>query len=96
MTAPMNGLGRLALSRGTVDRGTERRSDDAWLEAAWQNPGTRVLVVDDGRAVVRLSAEKPELVFVSPADAPPGVRFLLGQDEDGTVYFGVNGPLTGE
>jgi NAD+ diphosphatase len=93
VTGTMNGLGRLALSRGTVDRVTERRSDDAWLEAAWQNPGTRVLVIDDGRALVRLGGEKPELVFVSPADAPPGVRFLLGQDQDGTVYFGVSAPI---
>jgi NAD+ diphosphatase len=93
VTGTMNGLGPLALSRGTVDRVTERRSDDAWLEAAWQNPGTRVLVIDDGRALVRLSAEKPELVFVAPDDAPAGVRFLLGQDQDGTVYFGVSAPI---
>jgi NAD+ diphosphatase len=90
-----NRLGRLALSRGTVDRVTQRRSDTAWLEAAWANPDTRVLVVEDGKALIQLSGVTgPELVFVGPADAPQGVRFLLGQDADGTVYFGVAAPIT--
>jgi NAD+ diphosphatase len=90
----MTALRQLALSRGTVDRVTERRSDTAWLDAAWKNPGTRVLVVDDGRAGIAFTADVPELVFTAPQDAPPGVRFLLGQDTDGTVYFGVNAPVT--
>jgi len=95
MTGIVTGLGPLALSRGTVDRVTDRRSDQAWLDAAWENPGTRVLVVQDGRALVQLGgAAGAELVFVSPADAPAGVRFLLGQDENGTVYFGVIAPVT--
>jgi NAD+ diphosphatase len=91
----MTELTQLALSRGTVDRITERRSDTAWLDAAWKNPATRVLVVDDGRAPIQFDGDRPELVFTSPQDAPPGVRFLLGQDEDGTVYFGVNAPPEG-
>jgi NAD+ diphosphatase len=48
-------LESLALSRGTVDRLTDKRTDQAWLDAAWADPDTRVLVVSDGRAVVRLS-----------------------------------------
>jgi NAD+ diphosphatase len=106
-------LGRLALSRGTVDRATERRSDKAWLEAAWADPRTRVLVVSEGRALVRFTgpaaAEAPvadtwttggddgqtgaELVFTSPREAPDGARYLLGEDGDGTVYFGMNAEL---
>jgi NAD+ diphosphatase len=91
-------LGRLALSRGTVDRVTERRSDTAWLKQAWADPRTRVLVIDDGRALVRLPGDASglrdaELVLVPPAQAPAGVQFLLGQDGDGVVYFGVNAPL---
>jgi len=113
-------LGRLALSRGTVDRVTERRTDKAWLDAAWADPRTRVLVVNDGRALIRLRGGdillrdgwstggqardgqgSAELVFRSPveapADAPPeapeGARYLLGQDADGTVYFGMHGEL---
>jgi NAD+ diphosphatase len=92
------GLRGLALSRGEVDRSTARRRDNEWLGAAWADPGTRVLVVDDGKALVRSgpAAGGTELVFVSPAQAPEGVRFLLGVDGDGAdriVYFGVAGPL---
>jgi NAD+ diphosphatase len=86
-------LGELALARGTVDRLTERRADQEWVDAAWKGPRTRVLVVSNGRAVVREDDERVELVFVSPEEAPAGTRFLLGQDADGVVYFGVSGEL---
>ena len=90
----MTPLDSLALSRGTVDRLTERRTDQAWLDAAWADPGTRVLVVSDGQALVRADDESAALVFVPPDQAPDGTRFLLGQDDAaGTVYFGVSGPL---
>ncbi len=42
---------------------------------------------------MRLDDDRAELVFVSPAAAPAGTRFLLGQDADGTVYFGVSADL---
>jgi len=87
-------LDSLALSRGTVDRLTEKRADPAWLDAAWADPGTRVLVVSDGQALARIDDESAALIFVPPGQAPKGTRFLLGQDgADGTVYFGVSGPL---
>jgi NAD+ diphosphatase len=86
-------LGSLALARGTVDRVTARRLDKDWLDAAWKDPRTRVLVVSDGNALVRDDGDHIELVFVPPDQAPPGTRFLLGQDADGTVYFGVSAPL---
>ena len=89
----MRELGALALARGTVDRVTEKRTDQDWLDAAWKDPRSRVLVVSDGRALVRLDNEHAELVFVSPGQAPPGIRMLLGQDADGVVYFGVDGEL---
>ena len=90
----MTPLDSLALSRGTVDRLTEQRSDRAWLDAAWADPGTRVLVVSDGQALARIDDdESAALVFVPPDQAPEGTRFVLGQDADGTVYFGVSGPL---
>jgi NAD+ diphosphatase len=82
-------LSRLALARGTVDRVTSRRTDKDWIDAAWKDPRTRVLVVREGQALVRDDA----LVFVAPEEAPAGTRFLLGQDADGVVYFGVSGPL---
>jgi NAD+ diphosphatase len=87
-------LDSLALSRGTVDRLTEQRTDRAWLDTAWADPGTRVLVVSHGQALVRIDDdESAALVFVPPDQAPEGTRFVLGQDADGTVYFGVSGPL---
>jgi NAD+ diphosphatase len=87
-------VGRLTLARSGVDRSAERRADTAWLAAAWAEPDTRVLVIDDiGRALVRFGEGGAELVFVPPREAPRGVRFLLGVDPGGVVYFGVLGPL---
>jgi NAD+ diphosphatase len=86
-------LESLALARGTVDRVTHRRNDKAWLDAAWADPRTRVLVVSAGRALVRLHDEHAELIFVPPPEAPAGTRFLLGQDADAVAYFGVSGDV---
>jgi len=87
-------LDSLALSRGTVDRLTEKRTEEAWQDAAWADLGTRVLVVSDGQALARIDDEQAGLLFVPPAEAPEGTRFLLGRDDaDGIVYFGVSGPL---
>jgi NAD+ diphosphatase len=76
-----------------VDRVTERRGDTEWLEQAWADPRTRVLVVDDGKALVRSGEGHAELVLAGVSEAPPGTRMLLGVDADGVVYFGVSGPL---
>jgi NAD+ diphosphatase len=86
-------LGDLALARGTVDRMTRRRTDKDWIDAAWKDPRTRVLVVSDGHALVREDGEHVALRFIAPEEAPAGVRFLLGEDADGVVYFGVSAPL---
>jgi NAD+ diphosphatase len=85
-------LGWLALSRGTLDRVTERRRDEEWLARAWSDPHTRVLVVKDGSALVRVQ-DSPALVLVSPAEAPPDERYLLGVDDNDVAYFAVDGPL---
>ena len=42
---------------------------------------------------MRFAEGRADLVFVSPAEAPPGVCFLLGVDADGVAYFGVDAPL---
>jgi len=86
-------LSELALSRGTVDRITEKRTDRDWLDSAWADQATRVLVVWRGQALMRLDDDRAELAFVPPQAAPAGTRFLLGQDADGTVYFGVSAEL---
>ncbi len=96
MTSPEgSGAGQpapLALSRGTVDRVTIRRNDQDWIDRAWKDPSTRVLVVHRGSALVRDVGGQAELVFLAPEQAPPGTRFLLGQDTDRVVYFGVSDP----
>jgi NADH pyrophosphatase NudC (nudix superfamily) len=86
-------LGELVLSRGEVDRSGLKRTDDAWLAAAWADPGTRVVVVQKGQALIRLTGDGAELAFVRPDQAPDGVRFLLGVAPDGAIFFGVDGPL---
>ena len=83
----------LALARGTVDRSTEHRTDPEWIEARWAEPGTRVLVVDDGQALARLGDADAELVLLPVSQAPDGPRYLLGVDNDGRAYFGVSAPL---
>ncbi len=83
-------LGRLALSRAGVDRAGLLRADAAWLERAWADPRSRVLVIRDGEALVAERDGRLELVFVPPAEAPEGTRFLLGVDADDVAYFGVS------
>lgn len=83
----------LVLARAEVDRSAHLRSDAAWLDAAWADPHTRVLVVEHGRAICAIDDRQARLCFVPPAQAPDGVRFLLGIDDDGVAYFGVAGPL---
>lgn len=78
----------LALTSSPVDRASEHRGDAAWLEAAWSNGHTGVLVVADGRAPVVGGS----LVLVRPSQAPEGERLLLGVDSDGVAYFAVHVP----
>jgi NAD+ diphosphatase len=86
-------LTRLALARGDVDRSGHLRADESWLAAAWTDPRTRVLVVERGRALIGLAERHAWLWTCPPAQAPDGVRFLLGVADDGVVYFGVAAPL---
>ncbi|MFD6095974.1 NAD(+) diphosphatase [Nocardiopsis flavescens] len=94
-----------SLSRASVDAAAHRRTDTAWLEKAWGDPGTRVLALEGGdptsygwkalmakqsRALVTTEGE-PALVFTAPAQAPGGERYLLGVD-GGRAYFAVRSP----
>jgi NAD+ diphosphatase len=74
----------IALSRYAHDRIADRRVDEAWLEEIWQDAGTRVVVLSGTR--FELSGGRAR--WVSPHEAPDGVRVLLG-DLDGVVYFAV-------
>jgi NAD+ diphosphatase len=86
----MTRLTWLALARGPLDRVSYHRNDPEWLAAAWQDPESRVLVIDRGRALV---TPEPALVLLSPAEAPGGDIYLLGVDEDDVAYFAVTAPL---
>ncbi|HUD37954.1 MAG TPA: NAD(+) diphosphatase [Streptosporangiaceae bacterium] len=79
----------IALTRSEVERSAPLRSDAEWLKAAWASPQTRVMLVADGQALIRTTDVGVELIFVSPQEAPDGVRFLLGVDAAGVAYFGV-------
>src|SRR5262249_58136867 len=84
--------GKLSLSRGSVDRASHRRADTEWIAAAWADEASRVLVLDHGQALVNFTGGAAALELVSPGQAPEGVRFLLGVDDAGVAYFGVDGP----
>jgi NAD+ diphosphatase len=86
-------LTNLALGRAELDRSAHLRADQTWLATAWAEPRSRVLVVEHGRVLCDMGHELARLVFVSPLQAPEGVRFLLGVDEEDVAYFGVAGPL---
>jgi NAD+ diphosphatase len=90
---PGPALTDLALARSDVDRSAHLRTDEAWLGDAWTDPRTQVLVVERGRVLCDMGSELVRLVFVPADRAPDGVRFLLGVDDEGVVYFGVAGPL---
>lgn len=93
-TAEEQLIGPLLLARGTIDRSSAMRTDEGWLERAWSDPATRVLVIDDGHTLVRRSGDEVHAVLYPPAEAPPGTRYLLGV-EDGVAYFAVAAPLPG-
>jgi NAD+ diphosphatase len=77
-------LPHVALSQHAHDRHGAHRTDDSWLEAQWHDPATRVLVV----AGTRLRPVDGRIVWVSPQEAPEGLRVLLGE-RDGVQHFAV-------
>ncbi|WP_426244940.1 NAD(+) diphosphatase [Nocardioides sp. LHG3406-4] len=75
-------LPHLALSAHAHNREGLRRTDDAWLAERWADASTRVLVV----AGNRIRPVDGIIEWVAPADAPDGVRVLLGE-RDGVTRF---------
>ena len=73
----------LVLASDPHDRSGEHRADDRWLEHAWDDPSTRVLVVADSR----VRPVEGRVPWVAPTDVPDGgTRVLLGE-RDGRVWF---------
>lgn len=75
------------LARRGFDRAAHRRRDATWQAAAWER--ARVVVVDDGKVLVRDRA----LVLIEPSAAPEGERYFLGVDESDVPYFAVAAEL---
>lgn len=74
----------LHLALPAHDRVAHRRDDQAWLDEQWTDPTTQVLVVAGAR--IRPRGDAPS--WVSSADAPDGLRVLLGR-RDGRTWFAV-------
>lgn len=74
----------LRLSANPHDRTGPRRDDDAWLDERWADPRSRVLVVSG----TRIRPVDGRVEWVAPADAPGGMRVLLGE-RDGVTWFAV-------
>jgi NAD+ diphosphatase len=74
----------LRMAAGAHDRVAARRRDEAWLEQSWADPDSRVLVV----AGTRIRPENGTVPWVGPAEAPEGLRVLLGEQE-GRAWFAV-------
>ena len=77
-------LPHVALSAHAHDRHGLHRDDDGWLDAQWADPRTRVLVV----AGARVRPVDGQVAWVAPAEAPDGLRVLLGE-RDGVQHFAV-------
>ena len=80
-------LNSLTLARGTLDRAAERRDDAEWFDSVWEWPTTRVVIVHQGRTLVRggtdLAGAPVELAFLTPVLAPvDGVRVLLAVEDE--------------
>ena len=77
-------LPHVALSQHAHDRHGLHRTDEAWLDERWADQSTRVLVI----AGARLRPVGGRVAWVSPGQAPPGLRVLLGERE-GVQHFAV-------
>ncbi|MBA2561186.1 MAG: NAD(+) diphosphatase [Propionibacteriales bacterium] len=73
-----------AFSRDGHDRLAERRRDERFLEAAWGDERSRVVVMRQHGLAVESGGRS--LHLVSPQDAPAGQRMLLGSVGD-IVHF---------
>lgn len=72
------------LSAHPHDRAGVHRGDDAWLEQRWNDPASRALVVSG----TRIRPQGGDVGWVPTAQAPDGLRVLLGE-QDGRAWFAV-------
>jgi NAD+ diphosphatase len=72
------------LTANPHDRTGLRRDDTSWLDERWADPTSRVLVVSG----TRIHPVDGKVEWLSPADAPDGLRVLLGE-QGGVTWFAV-------
>ena len=75
------------LSSGQYDRAAVHRADNAWIDAHWSDPGTRVVVL----AGTRIRTVDGAIEWTAPTQAPVGARLMLGV-RDGVAHFAVVAP----
>lgn len=78
----------LSLTRNPHERLGLHRTDEAWLDARWKEPSSRVLVVSG----TRVRPVDRALEWVPSAEAPNGVRLLLGERDGVTSWAVITGP----
>jgi len=77
-------LGNLPLARTEVDRGCERRIDEAWLPSLMDDAETRVLLLAKGRAPVHGG----QLVLVGTGEVPADALLVyLGRSADREIVL---------
>jgi NAD+ diphosphatase len=82
----------LRLTTNPHDRAGARRTDQAWIDQRWADPETRVLVVSG----TRIRPREGRVEWVSPAEAPEGLRVLLGERDHRAWFAVVTGPEVAE
>ena len=83
------------LSRTGHDRRADRRTDGDYLDAAWRNSNSRVLLVSP-RGTVEV-VDGPNLVFHRPAEVDAaGVRVFLGHADDADYFAQLSTDAVGD
>ena len=77
----------LALARTAIDRAEHRRTDRSWLQAAWLDPTSRVLLVQRGKFPLEGRGNARDLHWRAPRDLGPGWESALDADSDREVFF---------
>ena len=82
----------LRITQDPHDRSGHLRADDGWVDKAWSDETTRVLVVAGNR--VEPSTEPSAGTGVrwrTPSASPDGIRLLLGDTPDGARFAVLTG-----
>ena len=84
----------MPLAAKPIDRAAHRRTDEAWLEEAFQREDALVLVMRNGEPFVHFGRESG-LVWLGPEAArvsPGSPRIFLGEDSAGAPVFAIDLP----